>query len=263
MSHGSKKANDTMVRKYFQAKKLRPYKTCALMLDLRGREIRQCKVTEPKEGVKFELGEKCKVREDRYVTGASTKEIIQVDSQQIMKCVRPGDLISFEDGTLDALVLEVTEDEIVIQFKNAGVITGNKSVRISGQRLGDMPLLKVQDKEDIENIAKKYKFDYITVPNVTSVKDLQEAKQACGEDGKLGIIAKIDNLEAIHQFQFILKYADAVCIVRNELAFELPPDKLMIAQKWMIQTANMESVPIFVQSQVLETMITATTQGKE
>lgn len=115
-----------------------------------------------------------------------------------MKCVRPGDLVSFEDGTVDALVLEVSEDEIVIQFKNAGTITGNKSVRISGQRLGDMPLLKVQDKEDIEEVAKKYKFDYITIPNVTSVKDLQEAKQACGEDGKLGIIAKIDNLEAVH-----------------------------------------------------------------
>ena len=52
----------------------------------------------------------------------------------------------------------------------------------------------------------------------------------------------------------ILKYADAVIIVRNELSFELPPDKLMIAQKWMVQTANMESVPVFVQSQVLESM---------
>jgi len=38
MSHGDRKANNTMVRKYFQAKKLRPYKTCALMLDLRGRK---------------------------------------------------------------------------------------------------------------------------------------------------------------------------------------------------------------------------------
>ena len=52
----------------------------------------------------------------------------------------------------------------------------------------------------------------------------------------------------------ILKYADAVIIVRNELSFELPPDKLMIAQKWTVQTANMESVPVFVQSQVLESM---------
>ena len=46
------------------------------------------------------MGETAKVREDRYVTGASTKEIIQVDSQARMKAVRPGDLVSFEDGTI-------------------------------------------------------------------------------------------------------------------------------------------------------------------
>ena len=76
MSHGEPKANNTMIRRYFEAKKLRPYKTCALMLDLRGREIRTCKTTEPAEGIHFEIGETAKVREDRYVTGASTHEII-------------------------------------------------------------------------------------------------------------------------------------------------------------------------------------------
>ena len=79
--------------------------------------------------------------------------------------------------------------------------------------------------------------------------------------GRLVIVAKIDNVEAIHQFKMILKYADAVIIVRNELTFELPPDKLMIAQKWMVQTANMESVPIFIQSQVLESMTENEMQG--
>ena len=142
------------------------------MLDLRGREIRQCKTTEPKEGIYYEMGEIARVREDRFVTGASTKEIIQVDSPQMMKAVRPGDLVSFEDGKLQAVILEVAEDEIKVQFKEAGLLTQRKSVRISGCRLGDMPLLKVADKEDIENVAKKCKFDYIAVPNVTCVKDV-------------------------------------------------------------------------------------------
>lgn len=80
MSHGDKKKNATMIRRFYEAKKLRPYKTCAMMLDLRGREIRQCQTTEPAEGIQFQMGETARVREDRYVTGASTKEIIQVDS---------------------------------------------------------------------------------------------------------------------------------------------------------------------------------------
>lgn len=43
--------------------------------------------------------------------------------------------------------------------------------------------------------------------------------------------------------------------MRNELAMEMEPEKLMIAQKWMTQTANLASIPVFLQSQVLESMI--------
>ena len=95
------------------------------------------------------------------------------------------------------------------------------------------------------------------VPNVTSVKDVQEIKYAKTDVGsKIGILAKIDNLEAVHQFEGILKYADGVVVLRNELSYELAPEKLMLAQKWMIQTANMAAVPIYLQSQVMESMVT-------
>ena len=98
-------------------------------------------------------------------------------------------------------------------------------------------------------IAATNKFDFISVPNITSVKDVQEIKYARTDAGsKIGILAKIDNLEAVHQFEGILKYADGVVVLRNELAYELPPEKLMLAQKWMIQTANMSAVPIYLQS---------------
>lgn len=81
------------------------------------------------------------------------------------------------------------------------------------------------------------------------MKDVQEIKYARTDAGsKIGILAKIDNLEAVHQFEGILKYADGVVVLRNELAYELPPEKLMLAQKWMIQTANMSAVPIYLQS---------------
>ena len=59
----------------------------------------------------------------------------------------------------------------------------------------------------------------------------------------------------MHQFEGILKYADGVVVLRNELAYELPPEKLMIAQKWMVQTANLAACPIYLQSQVMESMV--------
>lgn len=244
-----------MIRNFVQARKLRPFKTCAMMLDLRGREIRHCPRTQPEEGVTFELGETAVIRSDGFRGGFTSVETIQIDNMELPKAVRPGDNISFMDGQLNAVVLETVEDYVRIQFKEAGVLKAGGKMNIPGNRLSQLPILLDSDKDDIIRVAVEGRFDYLCVPNVTSVKDVQEVKYARTDAGaKLGIMARIDNLEAVHQFEGILKYVDGVVVLRNELAYELAPEKLMIAQKWMIQTASLASVPIFLQSQVLESM---------
>lgn len=161
-----------MIRKYFEAKKLRPYKTCAMVLDMRGREIRCCKTTEPAEGVHFEMGETTFIKSNEFLTGASTHDCIQVDNENLPKAVRPGDDIAFEDGTLRAVVLETELDSVKIQFKEAGTLKQGNSVFIPGHRLAQLPILQSTDKKDIIEVAVKNNFDYILVPNVTSVKDV-------------------------------------------------------------------------------------------
>jgi len=46
-----------------------------------------------------------------------------------------------------------------------------------------------------------------------------------------------------------------VIVVRNELVYELPPEKQMLAQRWLTQRTNQEAKPLFLQSQVLESMV--------
>ena len=188
-----------MIAKFFEARKLRPFKTVALSLDLHGREIRACPRTVPKEGIYYEMGTTAKVRADGFLTGNSTQEVIQVDNESLPKAVRPGDNISFEGGQLNAVVLTTEMDEIKVQFKEAGHLYGGNKVFIPGNRLSSLPILTDEDKNDIIGIAIKNRFDYLIVPNVTSVKDLQEVKYALGDAGvNIGIIAKVDNLEAVH-----------------------------------------------------------------
>lgn len=82
-----------------------------------------------------------------------------------------------------------------------------------------------------------------------SGRDIQEIKLALGDSAQhIKIIAKIDTIEAVQNFEGIIKQAEGVVILRNELCMELEPEKLMIAQKWMTQTANQASIPVFVQS---------------
>ena len=108
----------------------------------------------------------------------------------------------------------------------------------------------------IKDLAVKHRFDYICVPCTQTGKDLQEVRLSLGDTArKINILAKVDTVEAVHQYDGILKNADGVILVRNELAFELPSEKLVLAQKWMITRANQESRPVFIQSQVLESMV--------
>jgi len=44
LSHGTSKENLKLINKFKQAKRLRPHKNCALMIEARGREIRMSHV---------------------------------------------------------------------------------------------------------------------------------------------------------------------------------------------------------------------------
>lgn len=170
--------------------------------------------------------------------------------------MRPGDYIYFNDGQLNAQVTDVEIDEIRIEFRSSGKIPSYGAVKLTGSKYGQLPLLKKEDFDDIKDFAVRYRFDYICLPCTQTGKDVQEVKLSIGEASRrISILAKIDTLEAVQQYEGILKEADGVILLRNELAFELEAQKQVIAQKWMINRANQEAKPVFIQSQVLESLI--------
>lgn len=92
-----------------------------------------------------------------------------------------------------------------------------------------MPVLTLTDKLDIKEIAARYKFDYIVVPSVQTGRDVQEIKLFLQDEMPfIKVVAKIDSLEAVQNYENILKQADGVVILRKEL-FELEPEKVMLA----------------------------------
>jgi pyruvate kinase len=68
-------------------------------------------------------------------------------------------------------------------------------------------------------------------------------------------LAKIDTINGIENFEDILNQADGMVLCRNELQWEIPSEKLMIAQKWAIQQCNKKAKLLMIQSQILESMI--------
>jgi len=87
------------------------------------------------------------------------------------------------------------------------------------------------------------------VPYAIRKKDIQQVRDTLGPSGAhLQILAKIDTVESLHNFEELVKTADGIIINRVELGLELPAEKLMLAQKWMVNRTTSEGKPVLIQS---------------
>ena len=133
-------------------------------------------------------------------------------------------------ATMKAIILEVSRTSFVCEVKQSGTLSSHSVVKIPGERVQSLPLVQLEDKIDIKEIAIKNSFDYITIPSVQTGRDIQEVRLLLGPEAKnMQIIAKIDSLDAVQNFVSILKQADGVIILRNELQMELDSEKLVLA----------------------------------
>ena len=60
------------------------------------------------------------------------------------------------------------------------------------------------------------------------------------------IISKIQTHEALDNFDAILEESDGIMISRQHLSLEIPPEKVFIAQKWMIEKCNLAAKPVMI-----------------
>lgn len=122
----------------------------------------------------------------------------------------------------------------------------------------DMPVLTEKDIFDLREFAVINGVDMVaislvrTADHVETVRDLLRLDPR-GENIK--IIAKIENYEGLRNYEEILAAADGVMIMRQNLGLELSPEKVFIAQKAMIEKANLAAKPVILAQQIFDSMV--------
>lgn len=220
----------------------------AILQDLKGLKIR---VGSIKNG--FVLLEK------NSTLTLTTKDIIGSNKQlsvsypYLIKDVRIGEKILMDDGLLQLKVIGKGKDSLTAKVIEGGILREKKGVNLPGTKISG-EVFTEKDKKDLE-FGLKTGVDYVAMSFVHSKEDILKVKnwlKKCKAD--VPVIAKIERPQALENINEIIEVCDGLMIARGDLGVEVPPEKVPLIQKNLIEKCNAAMKPVITATQMLESM---------
>ncbi len=224
-------------------------RTVGIMADLQGPKIRVGKFAGSKvllkAGQQFILDVECDLGDS---------ERVGLDYPELVRDVKPGDVLLLDDGRIVFDVTDVEETEVICTVRHGGELSNNKGINRQGGGLS-APALTAKDVEDIR-VAAEMNVDLVAVSFPKSGADMRLARellQAAGSDALL--IAKIERAEAIPALEEIILACDGIMVARGDLAVEVGDAAVPALQKRMIRLALQLNRLAITATQMMESMI--------
>jgi pyruvate kinase len=166
--------------------------------------------------------------------------------------VEEGEVVLLADGLMELIVEEVEKPRVKMRVIHGGELTSNKGINLPGTRIS-IPSLTPKDLRDLE-FALEQGVDYLALSFVRSAEDVRDLARRIPEGGPL-VVVKVEKGLALENLPAILEVSAAAMVARGDLGVELPFERVPLAQKRMIQLANLSSRPVITATQMLESMI--------
>jgi pyruvate kinase len=243
-SHGELDRHAETIRNVRAASK-RAGRPIAILGDLQGPKIRVGNLPEP---VELKPGDSLTFAPEGEHRGAELPTTFTELSQD----VEAGDVVLLADGLMELIVEEVTGSRVKMRVIHGGTLTSHKGINLPGVRVS-IPSLTEKDLRDLE-FALENDLDYVALSFVRAAEDVLDLVRRIPPGGPL-VIVKVEKGLALTNLAPILDAAAAAMVARGDLGVELPFEKVPLAQKRMIQMANIASRPVITATQMLESMI--------
>ncbi len=185
---------------------------------------------------------------------AGTVEGVGVALETLHEDVSPGDVLLLNDGMISLEVDRIDGTRIHTTVLNGGILSDHKGINKMGGGLS-APALTEIDRQNIK-LAAELEMDFLAVSFVRSADDLQEARRLFEEAGGKGkIVAKIERVEAVDNFDAILEAADVIMVARGDLGVEMGYTELIGIQKRLIRKTRKGNKVVITATQMMESMI--------
>ena len=218
----------------------------AILADLQGPKIRVGEFDKPiklKKGAEVTFSTKKK------------KDTIYINYQGFAKDVQPKDRVLLDDGKLALEVVSTNKkNTVILKVLFGGLLQPRKGVNLPNTKIS-LSCLTPKDKEDLVFILAE-KIEWIGLSFVRSANDVKILKKIIDKQ-KLHhkVIAKIEKPEAINDIDAIIDATDAIMVARGDLGVEVPPHKVPVYQKMIVEKCIAQAKPVVIATQMLESMI--------
>lgn len=226
----------------------------AILLDTKGPEIRlgtfENKTAEIFDGDEFVLT-------SREVVGSN--KCVSVSIKALPSQLKAGNRVLINDGAIELHVRECTDTDIICTVIHGGILSDRKGVNIPSVHI-DMPYLSEQDKSDLL-FGIESGVDFVAASFVRSKEDMIALRNFVNFNGghDIRLIAKIENLEGIDNFEEILEHSDGIMVARGDMGVEVEYEKLPGLQKRFIKSCYRAGKMVITATQMLESMISSST----
>jgi pyruvate kinase len=182
--------------------------------------------------------------------------LVPVNLPTLPKDVKVGDTVLLDDGVMQLKVVGKEDGEVRCKVTVGGVLTEGRGLVVPGMRSSG-PFITDALRAHIL-FAVEQNPDYLAISFVSSAEDVFSVRAILSDNhSDLPIIAKIERVQAVRDFDNILSTSDGVMVARGDLGVDIPLERVPLIQKEIILKCNRVGKPVITATQMLESMVSA------